>query len=342
VPGEGTTLGEFQTDSNSDLKIDDTGTSTGSTYDVSVLYADGSTQSATSVEDSGGAGTTVDLDDGKTVVSIAVDTGQGEDGDTVQVQTASGGSLTDYDTVGDIRADNKVRAVASGDQLTSPAAFTIEPEDDNDNEEAYIVGASVDTDDDELDTNFVDFTGDRQSATLESNDDIDAGVDFFGTYSEVDSDEQGSVTLELPSGQAVAGAAFTTEEGSLEMGGSAGSVETMSPTGYPANALLDEEVSESARQSRNMVLVGGPAVNDLVADLAEANKTLSASEYTEGEAIIDYVPDAFSEGNAALVVAGFSSEDTRYAARQLSQAEDGALPDGTSLSGKGDVTLTTQ
>jgi len=83
---------------------------------------------------------------------------------------------------------------------------------------------------------------------------------------------------------------------------------------------LDTEVTTSDKQTKNLILVGGPAVNSLVAELGNAGKHMTLEEYRaegEGFAIIDYIEDAFATGKAALVVAGHSAEDTRTAANIL-------------------------
>ncbi|MBY6294115.1 S-layer protein [Nanohaloarchaea archaeon H01] len=315
-------------------------------FEFTLLFADGTTEPVTVDNDGDTALDTTDItDSGKTLIGISSDSDGTAltTGDTVSV--ADGGSVdTTLDDTGDVdvAANNAIYAFANGDQLMNPAAFTIEPENDNDEEEAYVVGASPDTGDDELDVSFGGFTGDsRQTATLESNDDIDVGVDLFGTYSEIDNDEQGSVTLNLPSGQAVAGVGVTSEEGEVTAGGSGGSgtVETMTPTGFSSQyTALDSDSSvSSAKQERHLVLVGGPAVNSVVGELVEANETMAGSEYTEGQGMLQLVEDAFTEGHDALIVAGHSGEDTRAAGEFLVNHDENS----DALEGSTQVTVNT-
>ncbi len=67
-----------------------------------------------------------------------------------------------------------------------------------------------------------------------------------------------------------------------------------------------------------VILVGGPAVNKLVAQLADANKTMSLDDWRSGDmndkAIIQYVEDAFGD-NPALIIAGYSAKDTVLASK---------------------------
>jgi S-layer protein (TIGR01564 family) len=166
----------------------------------------------------------------------------------------------------------------------------------------------------------------------------------------------------VPSGQAVAGAAVTGPQGSLDTGGGSGSVESQTPTGFPEGALLDSEVTSSQRQNTNHILVGGPAVNDLVSTLvdqgeadvpragasppgvtpADGNATGgnatdgnatdggategTTETYGEGDAAIQLVEDSFADGANSLIVAGFTGEDTRQAANRLANADENPLP----------------
>ncbi|MFB6241562.1 MAG: S-layer protein [Candidatus Nanosalina sp.] len=237
--------------------------------------------------------------------------------------------------------------------FAEPAAVTVLPEDDNDQELAYITQFDDRTGSDGVEVTSPTYTGEtdgmpnnaavpgfRQTATLESDDDITAGVDIYGTYTEYDQNEEGSVTLNVPSGQSTVGAAFTTQGGSISAtGGGSGSVQTMTPTGWPANSVALDTDSNigTLKQNRNLVLVGGPAANNLVQELVSANKTMPASDYTSGQAMIQLVENAFNQDHAALVVAGHSGEDTRAAGRFLTNYEQHQQ----ALSGQDQVTINT-
>ncbi|RLG17723.1 hypothetical protein DRN62_00365 [Nanoarchaeota archaeon] len=85
----------------------------------------------------------------------------------------------------------------------------------------------------------------------------------------------------------------------------------------PEFAYLDSELSTV---DKPVILVGGPAINSLVASLG--NKTLTLDEWRSGnytgKAIIDLIENAF-DGNTALVVAGYEADQTRIAARLLAK-----------------------
>lgn len=95
----------------------------------------------------------------------------------------------------------------------------------------------------------------------------------------------------------------------------------------PDMAMLDSEVTDQTKSNNHLILVGGPAVNQLVADLATAGDTWTQDEWQnqhDGEALLQVVEDAFVQDRHALIVAGHSAEDTRVAAEYISNYADNA------------------
>ena len=80
---------------------------------------------------------------------------------------------------------------------------------------------------------------------------------------------------------------------------------------------LDSEITDPA--SKNLILVGGPAVNSLTASALglEYPTTGAASTIPENAATLRMVSNAFGGSNSALVVAGWDADDTRNAASVL-------------------------
>ncbi|WP_414836791.1 S-layer protein [Candidatus Nanohalococcus occultus] len=231
-------------------------------------------------------------------------------------------SLT-VDTI-DVDADQS----AGSGSAAEPSVVVMQPENEDDAENAYVFTPGEDDGDEEVTVDSPVYTGvQSEYVELESNDEVSAAYDVYGAYSEFDSDEQGSFTLMQPEGQAVAGAAVTGADGSLSAGGSSGSVTSMTATyngeGFPASdfVALDSENPSQLKQN-DLILVGGPAVNNLVSELASANKTAAGSDYSEGDQRIELVNNAFTEGQDALVVAGYSADDTRAAARSVTNWGD--------------------
>jgi len=85
-------------------------------------------------------------------------------------------------------------------------------------------------------------------------------------------------------------------------------------------AVLDTEVT-STHKAKNLVLIGGPCVNTLVADLASEDKFDYTCDTWPGRdfGLIKAIDDAFVTGKIALVVAGTTSDDTRTASTVLQQ-----------------------
>jgi hypothetical protein len=89
-----------------------------------------------------------------------------------------------------------------------------------------------------------------------------------------------------------------------------------------AVAKLDSEITTTDEANMNLVLVGGPCVNTLVAQLATAGKfdyTCAANWPASNFAVIKVVDDAFATGKVALVVAGTTAADTRLGTDTLQQ-----------------------
>ena len=117
------------------------------------------------------------------------------------------------------------------------------------------------------------------------------------------------------------------------------------PAALPATGIAKLDSDAEAAKTGNLILVGGPAVNSIVAELAAAGKTRTAAEWrTETDGVRDYadsalieaVDDAFTTGKTALVVAGYGADDTGNAAYVLQNYAKFA----DQLTGKAKVTVT--
>ena len=212
-----------------------------------------------------------------------------------------------------------------------------QPENDDDQEEAYVIEANSENSG-QADVNH--YTGTRLGEVGLDSEDVNVAYDEFGAYTSDDEDSSNSQTLSvnMPSGQATAGMAVTGADGSISADGSSGGSATAAqPTYQYADGVLanDGNVGQ-VKNNENVVLVGGPNANSLVQELVDDNQTMAASEYTEGQGMIQMV-DGFSEGNNALVVAGYSGEDTREAAEFLADYRNNQ----GDLEGQEEVTIET-
>ncbi|MEK9789210.1 MAG: S-layer protein [Candidatus Woesearchaeota archaeon] len=125
----------------------------------------------------------------------------------------------------------------------------------------------------------------------------------------------GSVEFEIPE-EAVKANIIVTGPGAVTTTTEYSSVTVNSVAGQSV-IKLDTEVTDPA--SRNLILVGGPAVNRLTAQAMGLTypTTGADSGIPEGAALIRLVENAFGGSNSALVVAGWDAEDTRAAASVL-------------------------
>jgi hypothetical protein len=107
-------------------------------------------------------------------------------------------------------------------------------------------------------------------------------------------------------------------------------------------ARLDTEVTDSVKQTKNLILVGGPCVNSLTAQaLGLTYPTCgAASTIPQGAAMIKLVNNAFSQGLTALVVAGWDAENTRAACTVLQQFSNYVDLTGTGVEVDGTTTPT--
>ena len=102
---------------------------------------------------------------------------------------------------------------------------------------------------------------------------------------------------------------------------------------------LDTEVTDPA--SKNLILVGGPAVNRLTAQVLGLSYPTTGADSTipENAALIRMIDNAFGGSNSALVVAGWSVDDTRDAASFLQNYAANSLS-GSSMTVTGPNTAT--
>ena len=162
---------------------------------------------------------------------------------------------------------------------------------------------------------FTSFGGTPYSDTLQSDTSVTEYVDEYGTFARYDSDSQGVVTVYYPDTQAIATAAIGPNPAFSVGGTGTGTVQQAVKITSPV-AKLASEVSTSSLSS-DLILIGGPCANSLVAQLLGSDEQCSNWPYTEG--IIKEVSDAFSSGKKALIVAGTQATDTRALAAKVMQ-----------------------
>jgi len=156
------------------------------------------------------------------------------------------------------------------------------------------------------------------SGTLQSDNSVTHYYDRYGTFVKYDSDSQGMIEITYPDDQATANLAFGSNPTFTTAGGGA-TVETAVKIKSPVAKLASE--INTAALTGDLILVGGPCANALVATLAEtaANNIPTCSGWTLTTGLIAEVTNAFGSGKKALVVAGTNADDTRSLAARVMQ-----------------------
>ena len=277
-------------------------------------------------------------------------------------------------TQGDTGSDGKVDVYVSIDgdltsgstsEITKPAIVLIEEENDNtDANEVVIVPFNYDSDDGVGTEKSGILTSDSEASyTASSDDDVYYMLTSYGTYIKEDrSDDVGKVTITYPDDQMYANIAVLATEASVSTTeateGQTVTYEEVVPIKSDVAALDSDSAVSAAKTEKNLILVGGPAVNALVRDLfrdkfnvstaedgwiygaqlAEANYCGENGVYDGEQGLIKLVNDAFTEGKVALIVMGCDTEGkwTKAASRVLQQYDDYA----DELAGKEEVRLT--
>jgi hypothetical protein len=209
-------------------------------------------------------------------------------------------------------------ADTNGNALTYPAVLILEEKGKNtansDVQDAIIVtvkdgtGTGVD-----LAINTPVLTAATQSsATMESDNSVTMYMDRYGTVVKYDTDSQGLVEITYPDEQSTAVVAVGTDPKFTTAAGGT-TLETAVKITEPV-AKLDTEIDTTALTG-DLILVGGPCVNTLVAELLKDTVTCETWAYTTG--IIKEVENAFESGHKALIVAGTTKDDTRSLAAKV-------------------------
>jgi hypothetical protein len=154
--------------------------------------------------------------------------------------------------------------------------------------------------------------------TDDANDNYDKAMTNYGAYVEVFNPESGqsSMMVEFPLVQRgvqvfVTAGTVEVKEGSTTSGGAI-TTTTVNPIAVGL-AVLDTEAP--AIGSKNMIVVGGPCINTVAAALM-GNQADCTAGFEAGKAIIKM----FADKNA-LLVAGYSAQDTLGACRVLAKYE---------------------
>jgi len=146
----------------------------------------------------------------------------------------------------------------------------------------------------------------------DSKDEYQSGYTRWGTYVELDTNDQNSVTLTYPEAEAIADVYITS--GVVSTSAAGGEVGGLVQVDV-GSAMLDSEVADW--EAQNVIVVGGPCVNTVAAELM-GNPADCTTGFEEGKAKIKL----FEGENVALLIAGYSADDTRRACTVMKNYKD--------------------
>lgn len=263
-------------------------------------------------------------------------------------RTATGGVIYNVSAIDNATVTLRVVGTSGTAGLTQPALILVEEKDNNNDVKNVVISASTETSGSDnvaipSAPTFTDMGNGTAGVTLGSDSTILDYVDYYGVYARRTTSGQDTLTVYYPDEQ-VSANLVVSSEGSVisSSGASGGSTVKQSLPVKTSLAKLDSEVTQADKTEKNLILVGGPCANSLVADLAAAGKlmkgsaTLSCdgwnglSEQGDVFGLVSLVNDAFTTGKAALVVAGSRAVNTRDATAVLQAYDDHA----SALAGK--------
>ena len=210
---------------------------------------------------------------------------------------------------------------------TTPAILIVEGQSEN-NQIRNLIAVRVDSGTANNRVEIPDgpmFTGTTTSVPGVSGTTLQRYVDQYGTYVQYDGTAPMTFSASLPSTQAVA-AVGVGQSPSSSVGG-AGTVTTETVLPVTADVVkLDSEVTASDKSNNDFVLMGGPCIDSLVAELADAGLFPYTCANWPGRDFgrVDVIVDAFATGKTALVIAGTRAQDTDLAARIVQTGFPGA------------------
>lgn len=154
------------------------------------------------------------------------------------------------------------------------------------------------------------------------------GMTTYGTYvTYITSTGGGSATASYPDSFVYGNVYILGPDGKISSGTSAGTVTTQ--TYHPVLTdivKLDDELTTSDKNSYDLIVVGGPCVNKVAADIL--GKTYPAcgadSGLTEDKGLIQVFNNKYATGKSVLLIAGWEAEHTDLACQLVQRSLPGA------------------
>lgn len=246
-------------------------------------------------------------------------------------RTTTGGLIYNITTPGGTNNGSLTISVVGGSgsaRLSAPGLVLAEEKDSNSDQYSVVFSASTESSgsNNVAIPNLVGHTFSSSGSGVGgvsrgSDSTITDYVDLYGTYTVKTTTGQDTLTVYYPDDQVNNNVFVLAKEATVtQTSGGAGTTVKSATAVKTALGKLDTEVTSADKSTKHLILVGGPAVNTLVAELATAGKTRDTAWYRSqgaGTALVDLVENAFASGRSALVVAGHSAADTRSATGRI-------------------------
>jgi hypothetical protein len=201
-----------------------------------------------------------------------------------------------------------------------PSVVVVEEDDSDDVQHSVLVPAKMSSG--EVNLGNAVLSGQAGSTyTLETDDDVEKSIDVYGTVV-AENSQDNVVEIMYPDDQAIASVALGANPVFGATGTSGGVIQEAVQIKNSVSKMESEVNTDTL--DRDLVLIGGPCANSLVAELLEMSAasgqcdTDFLAEYPN-EGVITVVEDAFGSGQMALIVAGVTRDDTRDLAEKVMQ-----------------------
>jgi hypothetical protein len=215
-------------------------------------------------------------------------------------------------------------------RLKSPAIVLWEEQDDASEYHITIIGAETkpagtSTDGVGVSTDNIGFSKSTNwgPLSMESVDDVDKYLDYYGTVVTVDKgdSDQYKATVSYPDSHVYAQLYLTEIAAAITGGGGS----TGGGSGWVP--IYDTDVDSTTKTTKNLIVVGGSAINSIAADLlgltfptyGTDDAWVNATGVTANKAIIKLFEDHYAAGKVAMLVAGYEGVDTARAATVLKE-----------------------
>jgi hypothetical protein len=158
-------------------------------------------------------------------------------------------------------------------------------------------------------------------------------ISKYGTYVEKSGSDDKKIDVYYPSAAAYLNVYVTSPTATVSASGS-------TSAGKLGSVSITDTEAETAKPSKNLIVVGGPAVNKVAAKLLGVTfptygaQLTGDNAITADQALIKLVTSPYDSTKVAIALFGWEAKDTRSAATYL-------VNNAASLAGKSKVVLTT-